>query len=233
MRVEAPEATIEIPRVLEHRLGRLLGGPVEASAGEAGAGPGGAGVLVAGRIAGGSRFSLFLEESLVLAAAAVVLGSEPGSLDEAAPVFPSLASEIAEAVGAGAEVEDVRSVVAPPHAIGRRTVYRIACGAVTGQVSIDLEHESPAERRPSEVLLELELPFVVTLGSVELELAQIQQLDAGAVLPLGRAAEGPVSLVVGGRVVARGELVVVDGCFGVRVDSVETAERRLTTLARV
>lgn len=93
--------------------------------------------------------------------------------------------------------------------------------------------ELHVEQRPREELLELELPFFVTLGSLEMPLAQIQQLDAGAVLPLGRAAEGPVSLVVGGRTIARGELVVVDGCFGIKVDTVETAERRLTTLARV
>lgn len=87
--------------------------------------------------------------------------------------------------------------------------------------------------RPPELLLELELPFALTLGSVEMELGQIQQLDAGSVVPLGRAADGPVNLVVGGRVIARGELVVVDGCFGIKIDTVETAERRLTTLGRV
>jgi flagellar motor switch protein FliN len=87
--------------------------------------------------------------------------------------------------------------------------------------------------RPSEVLLDLELPFTVTLGSIELTLGEIQQLEAGSVVPLGRGAEGPVQLVVGGRVIARGELVVIDDCFGIRIASVEPHERRLSSLGRV
>jgi flagellar motor switch protein FliN/FliY len=93
-----------------------------------------------------------------------------------------------------------------------------------------IEPETP---RPSDVLLDLELPFALTLGSVELSLGELHGLEPGAVLPLGRAADGPVNLVVGGRTVARGELVVVDGCFGIRVATVETAERRLSSLGRV
>ncbi len=105
---------------------------------------------------------------------------------------------------------------------------------VTALLTLDLVPESvPADGRPSDVLLDLELPFAITLGSVEMELGQVQQLETGSILPLGRSADGPVNLVVGGRVVARGELVVVDGCFGLRVQSVETAERRLTSLGRL
>jgi len=64
-----------------------------------------------------------------------------------------------------------------------------------------------------------ELPVEVTceLGRVTMTGREVLELRPGAVVPVGRPLSGPVDLVVGGRVVARGELVDVDGEIGVRV----------------
>jgi len=74
---------------------------------------------------------------------------------------------------------------------------------------------------PSEHLLR-ELPVQITceIGRVTLTAREILELRPGAVVPVGRPLAGPVDLTAGGRVVARGELVDVEGELGVRVTEV-------------
>ena len=68
----------------------------------------------------------------------------------------------------------------------------------------------------SEVMVEL----AVELGRVKLPLRDLLSLAPGAVLELDRAADAPVDVLVNGCLVARGEVVVIDGEFGVRVTAV-------------
>ena len=49
---------------------------------------------------------------------------------------------------------------------------------------------------------------------------ELLELRPGAVLPVGRPLAGPIDLSVGGRVIARGELVDVEGEVGVRINHV-------------
>ena len=61
----------------------------------------------------------------------------------------------------------------------------------------------------------------VELARVDLPLSEIARLEPGAALPLGIDRRGLVTLRVGERAVARGELVDVDGAVGVRILSLE------------
>ncbi len=67
-----------------------------------------------------------------------------------------------------------------------------------------------------------ELPVQVTceIGQVTMTGREVLELRPGAVLPVGRPLAGPVDLTVAGRVIARGELVDVEGEIGVRVTEV-------------
>lgn len=238
----------ECCRSLSARLTTLFGAPVTAEPSDpAAALMQGAGVMVTGRVTGaegGTRVSVFLSERTALDLAGALRGSQAANLDEAINALSPFGGAIlvAVAAGAGAAVpgkhagtlgEIVRIESAPAPGI-ERVAIALKVGESSSLVSIEMSHETGEveSQRPSQVLLDLELPFALTLGSVELELGQIQQLDPGAVIPLSRAADSAASLVVGGRVVARGGLVVVDGRFGIRVESVETEERRLKSVAR-
>lgn len=77
---------------------------------------------------------------------------------------------------------------------------------------------SPAKEAETDTLVE-ELPveLVVELGRVELTGAQVLELDLGDVLALERPLAGRVDLRVSGRLIARGELVNIDGEAGVRL----------------
>jgi type III secretion system YscQ/HrcQ family protein len=70
------------------------------------------------------------------------------------------------------------------------------------------------------LLRELPVEVVCELGRVTMTGRELLEVRPGAVIPVGRPLAGPVDLTVGGRVVARGELVDVEGEIGVRVTQV-------------
>jgi flagellar motor switch protein FliM len=78
---------------------------------------------------------------------------------------------------------------------------------------------STSEYSASSVSLldELDAPIVVELGRLRMTAAQIAALKPGSILKLARNATDPVDLVVGGRILARGTLLDVDGEIGVRL----------------
>jgi type III secretion system YscQ/HrcQ family protein len=81
----------------------------------------------------------------------------------------------------------------------------------------DMEDQSDKPAGGDALLGELPVEVVCELGRVTLTGRELLELRPGAVLPAGRPLAGPVDLTVGGRVVARGELVDVEGEIGVRV----------------
>jgi flagellar motor switch protein FliN/FliY len=87
-----------------------------------------------------------------------------------------------------------------------------------------------AARGNYDLLLEVELDAQVRFGSRELELKELLGLGPGDVVELDRNIGDPVDLIVGGRIVARGEVVLVDGNFGVRVTEVAEPVRRLESI---
>jgi type III secretion system YscQ/HrcQ family protein len=73
------------------------------------------------------------------------------------------------------------------------------------------------ETSSDQLLGELPVEVVCELGRVTMSGRELVELRPGAVIPVGRPLAGPVDLTVGGRVVARGELVDVEGEIGVRI----------------
>ena len=78
----------------------------------------------------------------------------------------------------------------------------------------------PAEARDLRLLADVQVELAVEIGRVKLPLRDLLSLAPGAVLELDRAADAPVDVLVNGCLVARGEVVVIDGEFGVRVTAV-------------
>jgi len=77
-----------------------------------------------------------------------------------------------------------------------------------------------------DLLLDVPLPIAVELGRTNMAIRDILDLGPGSVVELDRSAGEPVDILVNGKLVARGEVVVIDESFGVRVvDIVSPAER--------
>ena len=68
----------------------------------------------------------------------------------------------------------------------------------------------------------IDVPLAVTLrfGQRQLTLRELLALNTGSLVELDRQVEEPVDLMLGERIVARGEVVIVDGNYGMRVTQV-------------
>jgi flagellar motor switch protein FliN/FliY len=69
-------------------------------------------------------------------------------------------------------------------------------------------------------LLDIELDANIRFGAREMSLAELLEVGPGAVIPLDRQVTDPVDLIIGEKVVARGEVVLIQGKFGLRVTEV-------------
>ncbi len=75
---------------------------------------------------------------------------------------------------------------------------------------------------PSNLNLVLDVPVSLTieLGSCQLPMKEVLQLNIGSVVQLDKPADAPVELSVNGKLIARGEVVVVEDRFGVKITEV-------------
>jgi flagellar motor switch protein FliN len=81
-----------------------------------------------------------------------------------------------------------------------------------------------------DVILDIDLPVSVRFGHAEMTLDALTKLGPGSLIELARSPDDPVELLVNGKLVARGEVVVVSGNYGVRVSEVVSAADRIRTL---
>jgi flagellar motor switch protein FliN len=95
----------------------------------------------------------------------------------------------------------------------------------------DLVPSSHTTPRNLELLLDLEMPVSVSFGSTRLALKDVAKLTAGSIVELNRALSEPVDIIVNDCAIARGEVVVVDGNFAVRVNQVMSRQDRLRSLS--
>ena len=98
----------------------------------------------------------------------------------------------------------------------------------------DPQPESPALAphcsRTLDLLLDVELPVSVSFGRAELPLKDVLKLTTGSIVELNRGVSEPVEVIVNNCVVARGEVVVMDGNYGVRIHQIISPQERLRTL---
>lgn len=80
------------------------------------------------------------------------------------------------------------------------------------------------------LLHDIELDATLQFGSREMALRDVLELGPGDVVELDRHVSEPVDLVVGDRIVARGEVVVVSGNFALRITEVATPQMRLESI---
>lgn len=78
-----------------------------------------------------------------------------------------------------------------------------------------------------EVVLDMEMEAALHFGTSQVLLREVLALGPGDVVELDRQVGAPVDLVVGDRIVARGEVVVVKGNFALRITEVAVPQLRL------
>ena len=82
-----------------------------------------------------------------------------------------------------------------------------------------------------EMLLDVELPITVRIGTTQMRLIDIMRLGLGSIIELEKLVDDPVEVLVNDKLVARGEVVVCDSNFAVRITDVRSRAERIKSLA--
>jgi flagellar motor switch protein FliN/FliY len=85
-------------------------------------------------------------------------------------------------------------------------------------------------QRNLDLLLDVDIPISVEVGRTRMSLEEVLKLVPGSVIALDKKAEEPVDLRVNGKLVARGEVVLVDDCYGLRITQIVDAQGRIESL---
>lgn len=89
---------------------------------------------------------------------------------------------------------------------------------------------SPEEISNIELIKDVRLPIRVRIGSKKMLLKDVLSMDIGSVIELDQLANDPLEILVGDKVIAMGEVVIVDGNFGVQIGEIGTKRERLEKL---
>ena len=87
-------------------------------------------------------------------------------------------------------------------------------------MSSDSNARAAEDAGADQLLRELPVEIVCEVGRVSMSGRELLELTPGAIIQVSRPLAGPVDLTVGGRLIARGELVDVEGDLGVRLTEV-------------
>src|SRR5262249_28846851 len=103
--------------------------------------------------------------------------------------------------------------------------YRSAAAEIAsvGDAAGEVPREAGGRPRHLETVMQIPVSVKIVLGSATMPVANVLKLGRGSVVPLDRKVGEPVDVVVNGRVVARGEVVVLDedsSRFGVSLTEV-------------
>jgi flagellar motor switch protein FliN len=97
-------------------------------------------------------------------------------------------------------------------------------GQVVVQAAVDVENGN------LELILDVPLGVSVELGRVRMPVRQLLSLTAGSVIELAKLAGEPLDVLINGRPVARGEAVMVNDKFGVRLTEIVSQSERVERL---
>jgi flagellar motor switch protein FliN/FliY len=81
-----------------------------------------------------------------------------------------------------------------------------------------------------DLLLDVELPVSISFGRTQLPLKDVLRLTTGSIVELNRGVSEPVEILVNHCLIARGEVVVVEGNYGVRIQQIASRQERLRSL---
>ena len=87
-----------------------------------------------------------------------------------------------------------------------------------------------ARSRTMELLLDVDLPVSISFGKAQLPLKDVLKLTTGSIVELNRGVNDQVEVLVNQCLIARGEVVVVEGNYGVRVLEIASRQDRLRSL---
>ncbi len=92
------------------------------------------------------------------------------------------------------------------------------------------EDLSVSEMKNISLIMDVKLPVRVRIGSRKMLLKDVLSMDIGSVIELNQLANDPLDILVGDKIIAQGEVVIVDGNFGIQISEIGSKRERLEKL---
>ncbi|MBN2308117.1 MAG: flagellar motor switch protein FliN [Candidatus Hydrogenedentes bacterium] len=169
----------------------------------------------AGKI-GALLFSQALEEIIPAAAAEAAPSSAPGESDD---LGPSISQDELDSILQGATKQRAAAAApeAPPAAAPAAAPAAVKAAPASGPSNIDM-------------VLDIQLTATARLGRIEMPISDILALGPGSIIEVGHLVDEPIELLVNDKLIARGDVVVVDEKFGLRITEIISPQERIESL---
>ena len=92
------------------------------------------------------------------------------------------------------------------------------------------EQLSEEELKNFSLIMDVELPVRVRIGTKTVLLKDVLNMDIGSVVELDQLANEPLDVLIGEKIIAKGEVVIVDGNFGIQITEIGTQKERLSQI---
>ncbi len=154
--------------------------------------------------------------------------SPVGKMDVAAALRPALEAAAATLGRVRVDSEREEEPVAALDGLRDKGMFvavpLIAAGEceATFAIQVTLPQASTGRRGSLELLRHVAMEVTVEIGRTRMTVGELLSLHPGEVVELDRAASAPADLLVNGTLIARGEVVVVDEDFGLRISEIVT-----------
>ncbi len=96
----------------------------------------------------------------------------------------------------------------------------------------ETETQTPMRERKLDLLMDLTLPVSIELGRTNLALRSILELQRGSIVEFDKLASEPVDILINGKKMAEGEVVVIEKHFGIRITNLVDASERIKNLGK-
>jgi flagellar motor switch protein FliN/FliY len=203
------------------------------------AGPAADASAVRAHFVGSTSADLIVVADQAIAAALASAGDDVSAADALRPALEAAAATLGAGVLDTAEVLSVGDALTDPDIevfalVGDDGVaqawfgIRIRVVASKPRAAAEpVAMDAATERARMRLLHDVELVLTAEIGHTRLPMHQVLDLVPGTILELDRAAGSPADVMVNGRLVARGEVVVVDEDYGIRITEIVSAESGL------
>jgi flagellar motor switch protein FliN/FliY len=163
------------------------------------------------------------DDGQVRALVALAVDAQIGGTPEAAPpADPGAAPDAAGAAGAGGGGAGADGTGADTAAGAGAGGGSAAVPAGFAPLTAAPRNGAPAVHGGLHLLHDVEMEVTAELGRTRMSVRELLSLAPGVVIELDRLAGGPADLLVNGRLIARGEVVVIDENFGIRITEIVT-----------
>ena len=187
-------------------------------------------VPVSGTVAG--RVQIWSDRESAAACARVVLQTQstPGDV-EIGELLTAIVHDAAVAVQARPACSGVlvgtAAISESAVPAGSRVFYLAVPNVASCVFAIGIERAPVSEKAAGDRLgavMGVDLPLVVRFGRTTMPLRAVAELGPGSIVDMGRSPEEPVDVFVGDRLIARGEVVIVGGNYGVRITALASGQ---------